>query len=56
MYLVIGVLVASNVLLVFVLNLMNMNINARMTTLESRMIALEATMTARFDLLMGRMT
>ena len=71
LYLAIGVPLAANVLGLFVLNLINSNINARMTSLETsintritsletrlenRMVSLESSLMARFDLLMGRLS
>jgi hypothetical protein len=34
---------------------LNTSLNARMSSIEARMLALESTFTARFDLLMGKL-
>ena len=55
LYLVIGI--PSLIALVGMLTngLLYISLNARMTSLEARMLNLENTFTARFDLLMGRL-
>ena len=39
----------------FLYNALNTGLNGRMGILESRMLSLETTVTARFDLLMGKL-
>ncbi len=66
LYLAIGIPILFNAamvaILMFVISMTNTNINARMTSMGSRMLALEKRMTdfeasmgALFDLIMGRL-
>lgn len=59
LYLVIGVPILFNAAMIGVLvayvNGLNNGLNARMSSLEARMLNLENTFTTRFDLLMARL-
>ncbi len=39
----------------FLYNALSSGLNSRMASLEARMLSLETTMTARFDLMMGKL-